>query len=164
MTTTDIPRAAVDRPPPRTLLEQLIRCSKRTIEENCAAFEKTARNNGEDATLSPRTIQRWMAGEVAMARPVMQRVVELHWGYEFEALVGSPIEESGNGKAVAVNGHGHADALGQEADGRALDAAPLVVHPARTNGATVQLVIAPGSAVVVVPADHPMLVALVTGE
>jgi len=72
-------------------LEQLIRTSRRTIEENCAAFEKTADHHGEKATLSPRQLSRWMAGQVDNARPVAQRVAELHWGHPFEVLVGLPL-------------------------------------------------------------------------
>jgi len=80
----------MDQVPPRTLLEQLVRRSRRTIEENCAAFERTAATCGEDATLSPRQLWRWMAGQVDTARPVAQRVAEHHWGYTFEALIGPP--------------------------------------------------------------------------
>jgi tetratricopeptide (TPR) repeat protein len=81
----------VDQAPPRTLLEYLVRTSHRTIEENCAAFEQTAQDHDEKATLSPRQLWRWMAGEVAGARPVAQRVAERHWGYRFEALIGPPL-------------------------------------------------------------------------
>ena len=44
----------MDPAPPRTLLEHLVRTSRRTIEENCAAYERTADACGENATLSPR--------------------------------------------------------------------------------------------------------------
>jgi hypothetical protein len=80
----------VDQPRPRTLLEQLVRASRRTIEENCAAFERTAAEYGENATLSPRQLWRWMTAETANARPVAQRVAELHWGYPFDILTGPP--------------------------------------------------------------------------
>ncbi|HET8683613.1 MAG TPA: XRE family transcriptional regulator [Micromonosporaceae bacterium] len=78
----------MDQAPPRTLLEQLVRASRRTIDETCAAFEQAADDHGEKATLSPRQLWRWMAGEVDNARPVAQRVAALHWGYPFEVLVG----------------------------------------------------------------------------
>ncbi|WP_203913984.1 XRE family transcriptional regulator [Rhizocola hellebori] len=84
----------MDRPLPRTLLEQLVRRSRRTIEENCSAFEHTGREQGEKVTLSPRHLSRWMAGKVASARPVAQRVAALHWGYAFEMLVGQPLSEA----------------------------------------------------------------------
>jgi hypothetical protein len=159
-------------PPPRTLLGQLIRRSKRTVEENCAAFEKTARLNGENATLSPRQMCRWMSGEVSMARPVMQRVAELHWGHEFEALVGPPIEEPDVSPAlvrdyqralgVTVIGTGMpGEALDLDVDGPTVEAAPVAVRPLHTDGTAMQLVITPGTALVVVPADHPVLLALV---
>lgn len=88
---------SVDQAPPRTLLEYLFRRSRRTVEENCAAYEKTANVNGENATLSPRTFWRWMAGATDNARPVAQRVAEHHWGYPFEQLIGPP--------PVAPGGH-----------------------------------------------------------
>src|SRR5690349_14807378 len=69
-------RDSVDQAPPRTLLEQLVRESRRTIDENCAAFGRTAARHREDATLSPRQLWRWMAGSVDSARPVAQRVAE----------------------------------------------------------------------------------------
>jgi tetratricopeptide (TPR) repeat protein len=83
----------MDRPPPRTLLEQLVRRSRRTIEENCAAFEHTGNQQGERVTLSPRHLSRWMAGVVVTARPVAQRVAAVHWGYSFELLIGPPLSE-----------------------------------------------------------------------
>jgi tetratricopeptide (TPR) repeat protein len=84
----------MDRLPPRTLLEQLVRRSRRTIEETCGVFEKTAREHDEKATLSPRQLSRWMAGGIGSARPVAQRVAALHWGYDFERLIGAPLSEA----------------------------------------------------------------------
>ncbi|MGH7158179.1 MAG: helix-turn-helix domain-containing protein [Candidatus Saccharimonadales bacterium] len=84
----------MDRPPPRTLLEQLVRRSRRTIEETCEAFEKTSRVHEERATLSPRQLSRWMAGNIGSARPVAQRVAALHWGHDFERLIGIPLSEA----------------------------------------------------------------------
>jgi tetratricopeptide (TPR) repeat protein len=84
----------MDRPPPRTLLEQLVRRSRRTIEEACTAFEKTAREHHEKATLSPRQLSRWMAGDIGSARPVTQRVAALDWGYDFEQLIDRPHSEA----------------------------------------------------------------------
>jgi hypothetical protein len=74
----------------RTLLEQLVRQGRWTIEETCLAFEKTAREMRESATLSQRQLARWMRGDVGQARPVAQRVAEEFWGHSFEALLGSP--------------------------------------------------------------------------
>jgi tetratricopeptide (TPR) repeat protein len=89
-------------PLPRTLLEQLFRRSRHTIEEHCVAFEKTARRHGEKVSLCPRQLSRWMAGMVKLARPVAQRVALLHWGYEFEELVGPPLPEAALEPGVAV--------------------------------------------------------------
>jgi tetratricopeptide (TPR) repeat protein len=101
----------VDQAPPRTLLEQLVRASRRTIEENCAAFERTAENQGENVTLSPRQLWRWVAGRVDNARPVAQRVAELHWGYAFEALVGPPqLLAPHRRQAVPGDGYAQSDA------------------------------------------------------
>lgn len=80
----------MDRPPARTLLEVLIRQSQRTLQENCAEFDRTADRLDEKTSLSPRQLSRWMAGRVDSARPVMQRVAEQHWGYSFKELLGPP--------------------------------------------------------------------------
>jgi hypothetical protein len=88
--TVRIYRGQMNRPPARTLLEQLVRESRLTLEENCAAFERTAREHAENATLSPRQLSRWMAGSTTSARPVMQRVAQLHWHRPFDRLVERP--------------------------------------------------------------------------
>jgi len=90
----------MDRSPPRTLLEQLVRRSCRTVEETCAGFEQAANVHGEKASLSPRQLSRWLAGEVSSARPVMQRVSALYWGYDFDTLVGPPLANA----TLAVSG------------------------------------------------------------
>lgn len=83
-------RGRMDRPA-RTLLEQLVRESSRTIEENCAAYEATGLRLGErGAALSPRQLSRWMAGELEDARPMAKRVAEQHWGFMFAQLIGPP--------------------------------------------------------------------------
>jgi len=87
---------------PRTLLEQLVQRSRHTIGEHCAAFEKTARRHGENVSLCPRHLSRWIAGKVTMARPVARRVALLHWGYEFEELVGPPRPEAALEPAAAA--------------------------------------------------------------
>jgi tetratricopeptide (TPR) repeat protein len=98
----------MDRQPARTLLEQLVRQSRRTVEENCVAFERTANQHGERASLSPRQLGRWMAGAIDFARPVMQRVAEHHWGHSFDRLIGPPSDEV---LAIpnAVHGEGEED-------------------------------------------------------
>ncbi|MEQ4299952.1 hypothetical protein ABNF97_00945 [Plantactinospora sp. B6F1] len=74
-----------------TLLSRLVREGRWTIEETCAAFERTARELGEDVTLSIRQLRRWMDGKVGRPRQAAQRVAEAFWGYPFETLVG-PVE------------------------------------------------------------------------
>jgi hypothetical protein len=118
----------------RTLLEQLVRQGRWTIEETCVAFEKTAREMRESATLSPRQLARWMRGDVGQARPVAQRVAEEFWGHSFEALLGSP---------QVMSDHelrGGAAASGPSVDVESLEAAALMAahesfeHAARTAG------------------------------
>ncbi|MET7422056.1 XRE family transcriptional regulator [Dactylosporangium sp. NPDC005555] len=74
----------------RTLLEQLVRESLRTMEETCSAFEAKARELGEQATLSPRQLARWMGGDVSLPRPVAQRMARAFWGHTFQELLGAP--------------------------------------------------------------------------
>lgn len=74
----------------RTLLEQLVRQSRRTVDETCAAFAATAVELGEQVTLSARQLARWMGGDVGQPRPVAQRVASVFWGYTFEELLGPP--------------------------------------------------------------------------
>lgn len=83
-------RRSVATPPHRTLLEKLVREGRWTIEETCRAFEKRARELGEQASLSPRQLSRWMSGQVGRPRPVMQRVAEQFWEHGFLALLGPP--------------------------------------------------------------------------
>jgi hypothetical protein len=86
----------MDRQPFRTVLEELVRQSRRTIEETCADFEQTARAMNERAALSSRQLARWMAGEInaPAARPVMRRVAERHWGRPFDQLLAPPAAEA----------------------------------------------------------------------
>lgn len=65
--------------------------SCRTIEETCAEFDHTARTHGEKVSLSARQLSRWLSGRTSLARPIAQRVALLHWGYDFEQLVGQPM-------------------------------------------------------------------------
>ena len=79
-----------DRTPPRTLLEKIIRESDHTVEEWCVRFDSFARGVNENATLTPRTLNRWMAAEVANARPASRRVAAQIWGHPFPVLLASP--------------------------------------------------------------------------
>ncbi len=53
---------------PPTLLAVLVANSERTYEEIVDEFLRCARENREKATLSVRTLQRWMKGRVRAAR------------------------------------------------------------------------------------------------
>src|SRR5690606_4601358 len=51
-------------------------------------FLRCARENHEKATLSVRTLQRWMKGRVHTApRPAQRRVARLYWGYPMATLL-----------------------------------------------------------------------------
>ncbi|MFD0740758.1 hypothetical protein ACFQ1L_01360 [Phytohabitans flavus] len=71
-------------------MEKLVRENRWTIDETCHAFEKKAYDLGEQASLSPRQLARWMGGQVDRPRPVMQRVAEEFWGHDFAVLLGPP--------------------------------------------------------------------------
>jgi hypothetical protein len=76
-------------PEPRpTLLAVLIGKDERTHNEIVAKFERCARDNDEDATLSVRTLRRWIAGDVRTApRPSQRRVARVFWGYSMSELL-----------------------------------------------------------------------------
>ncbi|WP_280309859.1 hypothetical protein [Nocardia abscessus] len=75
---------------PRTVLEQLVRQSERSLPEWCAHFNATAAQLHEDATLSERQLRRWMAGNVPDARSSSQRVARKVWKLAFDVLVSPP--------------------------------------------------------------------------
>lgn len=93
-------RGCMSRTVHPTLLSRLVREDRcRTLEETCAAFERAAREMGEDATLSVRQLRRWMDGNV-QPRPVCRRVAERFWGYPIETLLG-PAEGMATRLAIA---------------------------------------------------------------
>jgi tetratricopeptide (TPR) repeat protein len=74
-----------DRP---TLLASLIARDERTQEEVVAGFEQCARDHGEDASLSLRTLRRWMLGDVrTQPRPTQRRVARIYWGHSMDELL-----------------------------------------------------------------------------
>ncbi len=76
---------------PRTLLAVLAAQSDQTHEEQVAAFNTRARTMGEQATLSLRQFDRWLAGDLTtLPRPTSRRVAEAHWGRPIQQLLGSP--------------------------------------------------------------------------
>src|SRR4051812_45469892 len=88
----------------RTLLEQLIHDSDRTVEEHCADFLQLASKMGErSASVSVRQLGRWMAGEVVNARPASRRVAKELWGHDFKRLLQSPAaDEPAEGSSAAA--------------------------------------------------------------
>lgn len=73
---------------PATLLAVLVANSEQTYEEIVDEFLRCARENHEKATLSVRTLQRWMKGRVHTApRPAQRRVARLYWGYPMATLL-----------------------------------------------------------------------------
>jgi hypothetical protein len=71
-----------------TLLAVLIGRDERTHNEIVEMFERCARDNDEDATLSVRTLRRWITGDVRTApRPSQRRVARLFWGYPMSELL-----------------------------------------------------------------------------
>jgi hypothetical protein len=72
----------------RTLLAVLVDRDERTHAEIVDRYERCARENGEDATLSVRTLRRWLAGDVRTApRPSQRRVAKLFWGFSMSDLL-----------------------------------------------------------------------------
>ena len=71
-----------------TLLAVLIGRDEQTHEEVVAGFERCARDLDEDATLSVRTLRRWITGDVRTApRPSQRRVARRFWGFPMSALL-----------------------------------------------------------------------------
>jgi hypothetical protein len=71
-----------------TLLAVLINRDEHTHDEIVAQFERYARDNGEDATLSVRTLRRWIAGDVrTLPRPPQRRVARMLWGFPMSQLI-----------------------------------------------------------------------------
>jgi hypothetical protein len=83
----------VDAPP--TLLALLVAQSERSQAEVCAAFRQCARDHGENADISVRTLRRWMYGGDGpiRPRPAQSRVARLYWGHPMSQLLGPPPTE-----------------------------------------------------------------------
>jgi hypothetical protein len=72
-----------------TLLAALVAVSDNTHSEIIDLFHNCARVCGEDATLSARTLRRWLKGDVQTEpRPAQRRVARRLWGYPMEQLLG----------------------------------------------------------------------------
>src|SRR5436190_13405308 len=71
-----------------TLLSVLVGRDERTHAKIVEKYEKCARDNDEDATLSVRTLRRWMKGQVLTEpRPSQRQVARLFWGYPMNQLL-----------------------------------------------------------------------------
>ncbi|MET8801074.1 hypothetical protein ABZV91_32505 [Nocardia sp. NPDC004568] len=75
---------------PRTVLEQLIRTSDKSVPEWCTHYNEIAVELKENATLSERQLRRWMAGGVPYPRSSSQRVAGRVWKLPFRVLVSPP--------------------------------------------------------------------------
>lgn len=90
-----------DRP---TLLAALVGEAEMSHAEIVAGYHACAREHGENAAITVRTLRRWMAGDVRTnARPAQRRVARLYWGHtmtellapaEFEQLKTQGIDET----------------------------------------------------------------------
>ncbi|MEV4199367.1 hypothetical protein [Micromonospora globbae] len=98
-----------ERAPARTLLEKIVREGDHTIEEWCERFDETARRMNERAALSPRQLQRWMAGQVDNARPSARRVAANLWGHSFSVLLTPPGAMAATPRAPENTTHGGGD-------------------------------------------------------
>jgi hypothetical protein len=73
---------------PPTLLAALVGNAEMSHAEIVAGYQACAREHGEDATLTVRTLRRWMAGDVRTnARPAQRRVARLYWGHSMTQLL-----------------------------------------------------------------------------
>lgn len=71
-----------------TLLAVLVNRDDRTLNEVIKQFEQCGRENDEDATLSVRTLRRWLTGDVRTEpRPSQRRVARLLWGFPMSQLL-----------------------------------------------------------------------------
>jgi hypothetical protein len=82
-------------PPPRTVLEALIRQRDRTYEELTAEFDAVARRAGERGTMSPRHLHRLASGERTGTTPVTRRVLQAMFGRPLDELLQPPSPGSG---------------------------------------------------------------------
>lgn len=75
----------MDAPP--TLLAVLIAKSENTYAEIVEGFRRCAREHGEDAEITERTLRRWMSGDIRLPRPAQRRVARLYWGFPVSDLL-----------------------------------------------------------------------------
>jgi len=86
---------------PPTLLAALVRKAEMSHAEIVEGYQACAREHGEDAAITVRTLRRWMAGDVRTnARPAQRRVARLYWGHSMTQLLGSPQIEQLNAEGT----------------------------------------------------------------
>jgi hypothetical protein len=86
-----------------TLLAVLISRDEHTHDEIVAQFERYARDSGEDATLSVRTLRRWIAGDVrTLPRPPQRRVARMVWGFPMSELLAPATDEAVRASVTGV--------------------------------------------------------------
>jgi len=90
---------------PRTLLGAIIaRNPLQSLEEVCEEFEQAGRNIGEKVSLSPRQLDRWIAGMLTtLPRPAACRVAEHYWQRPIQELLGLPSSEDLTPPIAAVS-------------------------------------------------------------
>jgi len=72
---------------PMTLLAVLIAQREETYSEIVDGFHRCARDHGEDAAITERTLRRWMSGVIQKPRPAQRRVARLYWGFPMSELL-----------------------------------------------------------------------------
>ena len=76
---------------PLTLLAALVGKAEMSHAEIVDGYHACAREHGEDAAITVRTLRRWMAGDVRTnARPAQRRVARLYWGHSMTELLAPP--------------------------------------------------------------------------
>jgi hypothetical protein len=77
----------------RNLLASLIEQGELTHEEIVVEFNERSRTLREDATLSVRTLRRWLAGDTTWPRPAQRRVAQQYWGRTMVELLGPSVQD-----------------------------------------------------------------------
>jgi len=106
---------------PRTRLEQLANAAHLSLRRFVSNFQVEARLCGEKATISERSVKRWLAGDLdELPRSAACRVLEHWWGEPVEHLFGPPdpnvVQVGVTGEELVVN-------AGRESAQHAIEAA-----------------------------------------
>ncbi len=84
----------MEKPPPRTRLEQRARAAHLSVAEFMTKYREAAVEFGERSStvVSDRTVKRWLSGEAELPRSTSRRVLERWWNEPIERLFGPPDE------------------------------------------------------------------------